>query len=486
MTRRPLPDDASTRRPAWLRRRRSSLSREARTTALIVSSALLMEQLDATVLTTALPSMARSFHSDPVRLSIALTSYLVSLAVLIPASGRAADRSGSRTVFRTAIVLFTAGSILCAGAQNLAFLVGARLLQGAGGAMMVPVGRLVLMRSVNKSELITAMFWVLMPATIGPLLGPPLGGFLTTTLSWRWIFIINVPIGLLGIALTSRYIPQMRDPVRLPFDGRGMVLSGVSLACLVFGLELAARGAGSRTVTTATLALGLGSGLLYARHARTVAAPILDFTLMRVPTFRLSVLSGSATRIVVGATPFLVPSMLQLCFALSALQSGLVTFTSTVGAFLMRLMAKRMLRTFGYRTVMSVNASGALLLTLGCALFRPGWPFWVLSLILFGSGFSNALQFTSLNTIAYADIPPDRISAATSFYTTFQQLTLTLGISVAAASVSASQALAGHAQAGVSDFSAAFVVIGLVSVLAIPAALSMPADAGSEMSGHRS
>ncbi len=486
MTRRSVPDDASTRRSFRLRRGHSSLSREARTTALIIASALLMEQLDVTVLTTALPSMARSFHSDPVHLSVALTSYLVSLAVLIPASGRAADRFGSRTVFRAAIVLFTIGSILCAGAQNLAFLVGARLLQGAGGAMMVPVGRLVLMRSVNKSELITAMFWVLMPATIGPLLGPPLGGFLTTTLSWRWIFIINVPIGLLGIVLTTRYIPQMRDPVRLPFDGRGMVLSGVSLACLVFGLELAARGAGSRVVTTATLVLGLGSGLLYLRHARTLAAPILDFTLMRIPTFRLSVLSGSATRIVVGATPFLVPSMLQLGFALNALQSGLVTFTATIGAFLMRLMAKRVLREFGFRTVMSVNASGAVLLTLACALFRPGWPFWVLSLILFGGGFSNALQFTSLNTIAYADIPGDRMSAATSFYTTFQQLTLTLGISVAAATVSASQALAGHAQVGVSDFSAAFVVIGLMSALAIPAALSMPVDAGSEMSGHRS
>ncbi len=476
---------ASTRRPAWLAARRSRLSREARTTALIVASALLMEQLDATVLTTALPSMARSFGSDPVHLSIALTSYLVSLAVLIPASGRVADRYGSRTVFRAAIVLFTAGSILCAAAPNLPFLVAARLLQGAGGAMMLPVGRLVLMRSVDKSELITAMFWLLMPATIGPLLGPPVGGFLTTYLSWRWIFIINVPIGLLGIALTTRHIPQMRETVRLPFDLRGLALSGVSLACLVFGLELAARGSGTRTVTAATLALGLASGLLYFRHARTVASPILDFTLMRIPTFRLSVLSGSATRIVVGATPFLVPSMLQLGFALTAAQSGLVTFTATIGAFLMRLMARRVLRAFGYRSIMSVNASGAVLLTLACALFRPGWPFWVLSLILFAGGFSNALQFTSLNTIAYADIPGERMSAATSFYTTFQQLTLTLGISVAAASVSASQALAGHTRVALPDFSAAFVVVGLVAVLAIPAALAMPADAGAELSGHR-
>ncbi len=198
------PTIVPARRVPWLARRRSLLSGQARTTALIVASALLMEQLDSTVLTTALPAMARSFHSDPVHLSIALTSYLVSLAVLIPASGRAADRYGSRTVFRAAIVLFTASSVLCAVAPSLPFLVGARLLQGAGGAMMVPVGRLVLMRSVDKSELITAMFWLLMPATVGPLLGPPLGGFLTTYLSWRWIFIINVPVGLLGAVLTTR------------------------------------------------------------------------------------------------------------------------------------------------------------------------------------------------------------------------------------------------------------------------------------------
>ena len=465
--------------------RRSSLTREARTTALIVASALLMEQLDSTVLTTALPAMARSFAIDPVHLSVALTSYLVSLAVFIPASGRVADRFGSRTVFRAAIILFTLGSVLCAASQSLGFLVGARLLQGAGGAMMVPVGRLVLMRSVDKSELVSAMFWLLMPATVGPLLGPPVGGFLTTYLSWRWIFIINVPIGLLGIVLTTRFIPQMRETTRIPFDLVGMVLSGVSLASLVFGVELASHGRASLVETILFLGAGIGAGLGYLLHARRIPYPILDFTLMRIPTFRLSILSGSATRIVVGGSPFLVPSMLQLGFGLSAAQSGLITFTGTIGAFLMRLAAKRVLRSYGYRSVMTLNAASACVLTLACAAFRPGWPFWVLSAILFLGGFANALQFTSLNTIAYADMPKERMSAATSFYTTFQQLMLTLGISVAATALSVSQALRHHDGVRLDDFSSAFVTIGLISVLAIPSAYRLRADAGAELSGHR-
>ena len=461
------------------------LPKAARTTALIVASALLMEQLDSTVLTTALPAMARSFRIDPLHMSVALTSYLVSLTVLIPASGWMADRFGSRTVFRSAILLFTLGSILCACSNGLGFLVAARLLQGAGGAMMVPVGRLVLIRSVDKSQLINAMFWALLPATIGPVLGPPVGGLLTSTLSWRWIFIINVPIGLLGMALTGRFIPQMREPAPPALDAIGLALSGLSLACLVFGLELAARGAGSRDLTVLTLLTGLLAGMLYARHARRARSPILDFTLMRIPTFRMSLLSGAATRIVVGATPFLVPSMLQLSFGLDAARSGLITFTGSIGAFSMRLLARRVLRTYGYRRTMACNGGSACLLTLGCALFHPGWPFWALSLVLFLGGFANALQFTALNTIAYADVPAFRMSAATSLYTTFQQFTLTLGISVAAASVSASQSLLGHHGIALADFANAFVVVGAISILAVPTALTLRQDAGSELSGHR-
>jgi len=462
-----------------------ALPAAARRTALIVAAAMFMEQLDSTVLSTALPAMARSFGTETLHMSVALTSYLLSLAVLIPASGRLADRVGSRTLFSAAIALFTIGSILCGLAESLPVLVFSRLLQGAGGAMMVPVGRLVLFRSVDKSQMVSALFWVLMPAMIGPLLGPPVGGLITTHLSWRWIFYINVPVGLLGFVLSLLYIPQMRETVRTPFDLVGSLLSGVGLACLVFGIELATRRAGSWSGVLALLAVGLASGALYVRHARRTTAPILDLTLLQIPTFRLSVLSGSATRVAVGATPFLLPSMLQLCFGLTAAGSGFVTVTATLGNMLMRLIVRRLLRRLGYRTTMLLNGASAALLTLACALFEPGWPFWLLSLVLMAGGFSQALQFTALNTIAYADVPNPRMSAATSLYSTRQQLTLTLGISVAAAVLSLSQLLHGGHGTRLGDFRAAFVTVGLISLLAVPAALRFRPDAGAEMSGHK-
>ena len=405
--------------------------------------------------------------------------------MFIPASGRLADRLGSRTVFRGAIGLFMIGSALCAQAPSLTALVLARLLQGAGGAMMVPVGRLVLLRTVPKSELVSAMFWMLLPATIGPLLGPIVGGFLTTYLSWRWIFYINLPVGLLGIALTSRFIPQLREPAGRRFDVAGTVLSGTSLACLIFGLETASRGNAALGPALATLSVGAGAALLYFRHARTAPNPILDFSLMRVPTFRISVLAGTMARMVAGGSPFLIPSMLQLGFGLSAAQSGLVTFTGPLGALSMRLLVRRVLRRYGFRATMMLDAVGAGVLTLACASFRPGWPFWLLSVILFLNGGAQSVQFTAMNTIAYADVPAHRMSAATSFYATFQQMTLTLGICVAAGTLAASRALAGRPGLTLTDFSAGLAVVGTLALLASPLASRLAPDAGSELSGHR-
>lgn len=456
-----------------------------RTIALIIASAMFMEQLDGTILATALPSMAASFDVSPLHMSVALTSYMLSLAVFIPASGVIADRFGSRNVFRGAIALFTVGSILCGVCQNLPMLVLARLLQGVGGAMMVPVGRLVLLRSVAKSELVSAMSWLLVPALIGPVVGPPLGGLIVTWASWRWIFYINVPIGLVGMWLATRYIPDVRLTERVPFDKVGFVLSGVSLACLVFGLEMASRGVTSVYGSSGLVVVGLVLGAAYVWHSRRVEHPILDLSLMRFTTFRLSVVAGSLTRITAGAVPFLLPLMMQLGFGMSAAHSGIVTFISAVGAMLMKATAAPVLRRFGFRFTLMWNGVLSVACIALCAAFRPDWPLWSIYLILLVGGFFQSLQFSAFNTVAYADVPSDRFSSATSFYTTFQQLMLSLGICVAAASLHASVVWHGREHAQLPDFSAAFIVITLVSLLAAPVCALLPRNAGAEMSGHR-
>jgi EmrB/QacA subfamily drug resistance transporter len=455
-----------------------------RTTALIVASALFMEQLDGTVLATALPEMARSFGTEAVRLNVALTSYLLALAVFIPASGKVADRFGSRTVFCAAIALFTVGSMLCGQADRLGTLVAARVLQGIGGAMMVPVGRLVLLRSVTKAEMVTAMTWLMIPAQLGPLLGPPVGGFLVTYLSWRWIFYINVPIGILGIALALRFIEDVREPGRVSFDLPGLVMSGLSLACLVFGLEAVSRGGSSLALAGGALATGVVAGALYVRHARHHPAPVLDLRLMRVPTFALSVIGGGLSRVAAGAVPFLLPLMLQLGFGMSAAASGLITFGGSVGSMLMRFVARPVLHRWGFRTTMVWNGLIASGFLGALALMRPSWPPAAILGLLVVGGFFQSLQFTAYNTIAYADIPRDRMSAATSFYTTFQQLNLTLGICVAAGALAGSVLVTGHGEPQVADYSAAFLVVAAVSLLASPTCTRLARNAGDELSGR--
>ncbi len=453
--------------------------------ALIVASALFMEQLDGTVLATALPTMARTFGVMPLHMNVALTSYLLSLAVFIPASGKVADRFGSRTVFRAAIGLFTLGSMLCGQAETLPVLVGSRVLQGIGGAMMVPVGRLVLLRSTSKSELVAAMAWLMIPASIGPVLGPPVGGFIVTYLSWHWIFYINVPIGLLGMGLVTRYIEEVREPGAIALDGMGMVLSGVALACLMFGLELGSQGVGARVWPAGLIGVGIVSAALYARHARGHPSPVLDFQLMRIPTFRISVLAGTLSRISAGSIPFLLPMMLQLGFGMSAAQSGLVTFASSVGSLLMRAAAPAILRRIGFRNVLVWIGFVATALVALYAGFRPGWPRAAIYGCLLAGGFFQSLQFMAYNTIAYADVPRAQMSAATSFYTTFQQLALSLGIAVSAAALGAAVQWRGHAGATFGDFTVAFLVVAGVALLAPIESLRLARGAGAEMSGER-
>jgi EmrB/QacA subfamily drug resistance transporter len=457
--------------------------RNYRTVALIIACALFMEQMDATILATALPTMARDFGVPATYLSSALTSYLLALAIFIPASGRLADRFGSKTVFRLAILLFLAGSIACGQARNLPFLIAARFVQGIGGAMMIPIGRLVLLRSVAKQDLVQAMSWLIIPALVGPIVGPPLGGFIVTYLDWRWIFYLNLPVGLLGIALVTKFIGQVRGERPPPPDFTGFVLSGLSLGGLLFGFETTSR-TGELPLALTLIAGGVAAGALYVLHARRVAAPILDLSLMAIPTFRLSVIAGSLTRITQGAQPFLLPLMLQLGFGMSAAASGSITIAGAIGSLGMKWLAPAALKRFGFRSTMVINGLIASAGYAVCGLFRPSWPVAAIFAVLAACGFFMSFQFTAYNTIAYDEIPPERMSAATSFYATFQQLMLSLGICVGAVGLHIGMLTTRSTVPRLGDFSIAFWIVTAISALATVWNRRFAHDAGAAMSGR--
>lgn len=458
-----------------------------RLVALIIASALFMEFVDATVLATALPTMARDFGVRPQEMSVALTSYLLALAIFIPASGSLADRFGSRTVFRTAILLFMLGSLACGQSGTLELMVISRFVQGVGGAMMIPVGRLVLLRSVAKRDMVNAMAWLLVPALIGPILGPPLGGFIVTYLDWRWIFYINLPVGLLGFYLVGRFIANIREDDPGRFDALGFVLSGMSLGCLLFGFEMVSR-PGEGALSALLIAVGLGAGTVYVRHAlgreRRGETAILDLALLHDKTFRLSVIGGSITRITQGAQPFLLPLMMQVGLGFSAATSGTITVATAIGSLAMKSMAPRILRRVGFRRALVWNgmiATGGYAI---CGFFGADWPVWAMFCVLAVCGFFMSFQFTAYNTIAYDGVDKRHMSSATAFYSTFQQLMLSLGICVAALALHLAMLLHGNAAPRMEDFSLAFWTVTAISLFATIWNLRFDADAGAEISGH--
>ncbi|TCM15355.1 EmrB/QacA subfamily drug resistance transporter [Novosphingobium sp. PhB165] len=458
-------------------------SRNYRLVALIIASALFMEFVDATVLATALPTMARDFGVRAQDMSVALTSYLLALAIFIPASGTLADRFGSRTVFRTAIVLFTLGSLACGQSPTLEMIVVSRFVQGIGGAMMIPVGRLVLLRSVAKQDMVSAMSWLLVPALIGPIIGPPLGGFIVTYLDWRWIFYINLPMGVLGLWLTGRFIANVREERPNRFDVLGFVLSGIALGCLLFGFEMASR-PGREWISAGLVAIGIVAGLSYITHAKRREGAILDLSLLKDDTFRLSVIAGSLTRITQGAQPFLLPLMMQVGFGFTAARSGTITVATAIGSLAMKSFAPRILRRFGFRRALIANGFVATAGYAVCGLFRPDWPTWAMFGVLMLAGFFMSFQFTAYNTIAYDGIDKRQMSSATAFYSTFQQLMLSLGICIAAVALHLATLAHGHETPTISDFSSAFWVVTAISLSATIWNLRFAPHAGTEISGH--
>jgi EmrB/QacA subfamily drug resistance transporter len=452
---------------------------------LIVATALFMENMDSTVISTSLPAIARALGTNPLALKLAVTSYLLSLAIFIPASGWTADRLGARNVFRAAIGIFVLGSIGCAASHSLEEFVAARIFQGMGGAMMTPVGRLIMVRSIDKRNLLNAMSLVTMPALIGPICGPPLGGFITTYASWHWIFLINVPIGLLGIVLATRFIANVHVEHRTPFDYVGFVLSGLAIAGLAFGLSAMGLDFLPTGVVAALLGGGALSSLAYIAHARRTPAPILDLSLLKLPTFRASIYGGFLFRLGIGALPFLLPLLLQIGFDLTPFQSGLITFTTALGSMFMKAAVSSVLNRFGYRNVLLYNALVSSAFLAGCATFVHGMPYWAMILILLSGGFFRSLQFTSINTIAYAEIDPPRMSRATAMVAAAQQLSLSTGVAVGALAVEITLRLKHSTTMGVNDFPPAFLFVSLLAASAALIFYRLSPNAGAELSGRR-
>jgi len=393
-----------------------------------VAAALFMEQLDSTIINTAVPAMAASLDVTPLSLKAVVTSYLVSLPVCIPASGWMADRYGTRRVFATAVAIFTASSILCGLAINAPMLVGTRVLQGIGAAMMMPVGRLTIIRTFPKSELLMALNFVIIPALVGPMLGPTVGGLIVHWMSWREIFFVNVPVGITALFVIHRYMPDYRDATKRRLDVVGLVLFGCGAALLSWLLEVF--GEHTIDVTSAMVLLLLSIGLLlaFAWHAREKPHPLLRLTLFDVRTFRVSVIGGFVTRLGIGGLPFLLPLLYQLGLGLPAWQSGLLMMPAAAPAMGMKVISVRVLRRFGFRQVLIINTVMSGITICLFSTVTPATPIALIVSLGLAQGFCNSLQFSSLNSMAYADIEVSDSSMASTIASTLQQLSLGFGL----------------------------------------------------------
>ena len=442
-----------------------------------------MENMDSTVLATSLPAIAADIGERPLALNLALTSYLVGLAIFIPISGWVADRYGSKRVFAWAIVVFLGGSIACALSSSLTFFVIARFVQGIGGAMMVPVGRLVLLKSVPKSQLVQALNYLTFPALLGPVMGPPLGGFITQVFNWRGIFLINVPISLLGIYLVIRYIPDIREEDLPPLDIGGFFLLALGLALTMLGLSALGGHLLPPIVTGFSIAIGAAFLFGYWRHARSAKSPVIDLAVLQYPTFRAAVVGGTLFRIGAGATPFLLPLLFQLGFGLDPLHSGLLTCTVAVGAMFMKTLTRLVLNRYGFRRVLIVNS---IIASIGMALygaFTAQTPYWIVISALIATGLSRSLQFTALGAIGFADIGKALMSQASSLQSMTLRLAQSIGVAVGAYALELSSLLQNHTHVVASDFWPAFVVSGLIALVSVLYNVALPANAGAELAG---
>ncbi len=454
----------------------------------LVAVSLFMETLDATIVNTASPLIADDFGVAALSVKGVLTSYTLALAVFIPISGWMADRFGTRRVFEAAILLFTTGSLLCGVAVSLPMLVVSRLLQGMGGAMMTPVGRLALVRTFPRSEMLTAMNYVVIPALVGPLVGPFLGGAIAHWLHWRIIFFINLPLGLVGFWLSRRWMPDYRTASSPPIDLTGMVLFSLGILLLSYALEVL--GDHSLPLSSVVQLGAAGVVLLgaYVRHARRAAHPLLSLGLFRIRTFRISVTGGFVTRLGVGGMPFLLPLLYQVGLGYAPWQAGLLTMPQALGAMAMKLINRQLLAAFGHRTVLRTNTVAMGLLLACFSFIGPGTPIPFIVLLSFTQGLISSVQFTSMNSLVYADVSDEEASRASSIAITAQHLALSFG--VALGSVTAALFLRDVPQTDQTGFIAAlhyaFLTLGGMTILSSIAFAALRPGDGAIVSRHRS
>ena len=452
--------------------------------ALLVAGAFFMEFLDGTIIVTALPRMAESLGTDPVDLHVGITAYLLTVAVFILPGGWAADRYGARAVFTAAVGVFTLGSLLCGLAGSAGAFVAARVLQGLGGAMMVPVGRLAVLRATAKPDLLRAIALLTWPGLTAPLLGPPLGGYLAEHFTWRMIFWVNLPLGLLGMVLALRLVPAAAGPARRPFDTLGFVLAAGWCLCATLALDLLGEGAGAWGAI-ALLAAGAGAaGPLLWRHLRRHAHPLLDTAPFATPTFRATMLTGTAMRTLIGTMPFLLPLMFQLGFGLDAVHAGLRVLVLFAGNLGIKPLTTGILRRAGFRHVLVGNGLVQAAAMLGFALLPATAPLpWVLALLVV-AGASRSLQFTALNTLAFADVPQPAMAPANTWFSVAFQLSIGIGVAVGAVALRLASLAAGVAQPALPQFHAALAAVALGMACAALAALRLARDAGAAITAR--
>ncbi len=453
-------------------------------TPAIIGTAFLLQTLMSTVLANALPSMSVALGVNPLRLNMAITMYLLASAVFLPVSGWAGDRFGARLVFVTAIILFGISSSACGFSQNLPQLIVARIFQGMAAAMMTPVGRLVLLRTTPKDRLVGAMSILTVPPLLGTMIGPVLGGAIVTYLDWRWIFFINLPVAVMGVILVLRHIPKV-EPLGAPkLDWFGVALTGLGLACLVFGFENLGHPIIPLPAVAALFVIGAGSLWLYARYAHGNPRAILDLSLFDAMTFRAAVVGGSFMRFSISALPFLLALLFQIGFGMDALQAGLLTFYGGAGALVMKASAPPILRRFGFRTVLLVNGFLVAVMSMAYAFIQPGTPQWLIIAVLLIGGFFRSLQFTSLNGMVYADVDQPQMSRASTLSSMAQQLSQSVGAGLAALMLHWVMAFQGVSKIDVHVVAPVMFAFGVISLISLLYFWRLDRDAGDGMNGR--